>query len=62
MKKIISIFTVFTLFSFCSSGPEASVNIFEAAKTGNVDELNLHIEGGSNLNERAELNLSLIHI
>ena len=55
MKKIISIFTVFVLFSFCSSGPEASVDIFEAAKTGNVDEINLHIEGGSNLNERAEL-------
>ena len=56
MKKIISIFTVFVLFSSCSSGPEASVDIFEAAKTGNVDEINLHIEGGSNLNERAELN------
>ena len=56
MKKIISIFTVFVLFSSCSSGPEASVDIFEAAKTGNVDELKLHIESGSNLNERAELN------
>ena len=56
MKKINSIFVVFTLFSFCSSGPEATVDIFEAAKTGNIDEINLHIEGGSNLNERAELN------
>lgn len=56
MKKINSIFVVFALFSFCSSGPEATVDIFEAAKTGNVDEINLHIESDSNLNERADLN------
>ena len=56
IKKIISIFTSFVIFSFCSSSPEASIDIFEAAKTGNVEEINLHIEGGSDLNERAELN------
>ena len=47
MKKIISIFTLFVIFSFCSSGPEASIDIFEAAKTGNIEEINLHIEGDS---------------
>ena len=56
IKKIISIFALFAIFSFCSSGSEATVDIFEAAKTGNIDEINLHIESGSNLNERAELN------
>ncbi len=56
MKKINSIFVIFTLFSYCSTGPEATVDIFEAAKTGNIDEINLHIDSGSNLNERAELN------
>jgi len=56
LKKIISIFAFFVFISFCSSGPEASIDIFEAAKTGNINEVNLHIEGGSNLNERGELN------
>jgi len=56
MKKIISIFVLFVLFSFCSSGPEASIDIFEAAKMGNIDEINLHIQGGSDLNARGEIN------
>tara|TARA_Y100000768_G_scaffold35026_1_gene22896 strand:+ start:683 stop:1225 length:543 start_codon:yes stop_codon:yes gene_type:complete len=56
MKKIISIFVLFVLFSFCSSGPEASIDIFEAAKMGNIDEINLHIQGGSDLNERGVIN------